>query len=466
MIQSIPFGKGMVSNMTIQEAYGFIERAAGYGSILGLDTMTNLLRGLDNPQDKLKFVHIAGTNGKGSTAAFITHILAAAGYRVGRYISPSVFTYEEKIQITQEFVDGDKNMQPEDKTIIEREIRTAYITEAEIAFLLDKVQKVCEDLVRSNKAHPTVFEVETAMAMLYFLQKNCNIVVLEVGLGGKLDATNVIKTTECGVITSISMDHMEYLGDTLEKIAAQKAGIIKDGIQVAAYDLKEEAMKVIEETCKDRKAHLRKASFSHINNLDMTLTKTTFDYKELKNIVIKLPGINQVYNAVLAIVAAESLNQIGYLISDEAILKGLSCTAWRGRFEVINREPLFIIDGAHNVDAAHLLAENMQIYLANRNIIFIMGVLKDKDYGEILNVIKDLGQKIYTITPNNSRALPADILAEKAREKGFHAVNASSVKEAVTLSLAEVDTDGAIIAFGSLSFLGEVVSEVNQSMGV
>lgn len=437
--------------MTINEAYGFIERAAGYGSVLGLETMTNLLMGLNNPQDQLKFVHIAGTNGKGSTAAFVTHILAAAGYRVGRYISPSVFSYEEKIQITYE-------VQNNTQLGTQREIKTDYIFESEITSFIDKIQYVCEELVLNGKAHPTVFEVETAMAMLYFLQKKCDIVVLEVGLGGKLDATNVIKTTECGVITSISMDHMEYLGDTLEEIAIQKAGIIKKSIQVAAYDLKKEAMKVIEDTCREKQATLNKADFSKISNLNMNLNQTTFDYNERKNILIKLSGINQVYNAVVAILTADSLRQRGYVISEEAIKYGLSATTWRGRFDVISREPLFIIDGAHNADAAQLLAENIQIYLENKKIVFIMGVLKDKDYGEILHMIQGLGDKIYTITPNNSRALCSDLLAEKAREKGFHAVNARSVHEAVTKAVEEVGPGGAIIAFGSLSYLGEVVN--------
>lgn len=434
-------------DLTINEAYSFMDKAAGYGSILGLETMTNLLMGLDNPQDKLKFVHIAGTNGKGSTAAFITHILAAAGYSVGRYISPSVFSYEEKIQLTCKE---------------EHTLKTEYINEAEIASCIEKIQDVCEELVSCGKAHPTVFEIETAMAMLHFLQHKCDIVVLEVGLGGKLDATNVIKTTECGVITSISMDHMEYLGDTLEKIALQKAGIIKPGIQVAAYDLKPEAMGVIEQTCKDMNANLLKAEFSNISNINMTLEQTIFDYEQRKNIVIKLPGMNQIYNGVVAIIACEALRNRGYDISDEHIRMGLALTTWRGRFEVIGRNPLFIIDGAHNADAALSLVENINVYLKNRKIYFIMGVLKDKDYDEILNIIKGLGEKIYTVSPNNPRALPSDILAKRAGEKGIMAVNAVSVERAIAMVLDDAGINDVIIAFGSLSYLGEVVNAVNN----
>jgi dihydrofolate synthase / folylpolyglutamate synthase len=438
--------------LTINEAFSFIDKAAGYGSILGLETMTNLLRGLKNPQDNLKFVHIAGTNGKGSTAAFITHILAAAGYRVGRYISPSVFSYEEKIQITYKSTHC---------TSSEESLQTEYITDNEIAVYINRIQMVCQELVANGKAHPTVFEIETAMAMLHFLKLECDIVVLEVGLGGKLDATNVIKTTECGVITSISMDHMEYLGDTLEKIATQKAGIIKPGIQVAAYDLKAEAMSVIEETCKEKKANLFKAEFTKISNISMALSQTTFDYGIRKNIVIHLAGMNQIYNAVVAIEACEALRYKGYDISEKAINLGLRITTWSGRFEVISKEPLFIIDGAHNADAALSLVENIQTYLQNKRIYFIMGVLKDKDYDEILNIIKGKGVKIYTITPKNSRALSSETLADKAIEKGMIAVNAVNVQVAISMALEEAEANAAIIAFGSLSYLGEVVNAIN-----
>ncbi|MFV0344136.1 MAG: bifunctional folylpolyglutamate synthase/dihydrofolate synthase [Anaerocolumna sp.] len=440
-------------HMTIEEAYDFIEKVASYGSILGLESMENLLKGLGNPQDQLKFIHIAGTNGKGSTAAFITHILAAAGYRVGRYISPSVFSYEEKIQITEEKVISSK----------EKCITTEFINEHDIMSLIKKIQTVCEELHSNGKAHPTVFEVETAMSMLYFLQESCDIVVLEVGLGGKLDATNVIQTTECGVITSISMDHMEYLGDTLEQIAIQKAGIIKEGIQVAAYDLTEEAMKVIEQTCRDKKAILSKADFKGIAHLTMNLAKTTFDYKERKNLVIKLPGANQVYNAVVAIHTMEALRNKGYEITEEAIFKGLSITTWNGRFEVIKEEPLFIIDGAHNVDAARSLASNIKIYLKDKKIRFIMGVLKDKDYNEILHIMNGLGEMIYTITPNNPRALSSETLAEKAIEKGIVAVDGKDVKNAVNMAFSDSAVNDVIIAFGSLSYLGELKRFILES---
>lgn len=431
--------------MTIKEAYKFLEEAAGYGSKLGLESMTKLLDGLGNPQDKLKFVHIAGTNGKGSTAAFISSILVEAGLCVGRYISPSVFSYEEKIQITYR----------------KDSVTTEYIKDTEVAYYIEKIKQVCMDMVKKGMAHPTVFEIETAMAMLHFYKSKCNVVVLEVGLGGKLDATNVIQTTECAVITSISMDHMEYLGDTLSQIAEQKAGIIKPGVFVASYDLKEEAMKVIEKTCEKQGAKLSCANFSNIKNLTISLEKTVFDYEELTGLEIHLLGINQVYNAIVAIHTAKALVEKGYNISLEEIKRGLKNTRWSGRFEVINKQPLFIIDGAHNEDAAFLLAQNIKLYLANKKIFFIMGVLKDKEYEKILDVMKGLGEEIFTVTPQNSRALTSSSLAKVATEKGFLVEDAGTTKNAVELTLKKAKKEDVILSFGSLSYLQEVISALN-----
>lgn len=456
--------------LTYTQAYDFIEKAAGYGSVLGLDSITNLLSELGNPQDQLKFVHIGGTNGKGSTAAFITHILAAGGYQVGRYISPSVFSYEEKIQIT--YLNELCKKQPCGNDVMERHlqsqnhqesnIQTDYIKEAEIASYIERIQQVCQKLVACNKAHPTVFEIETAMAMLHFLHKGCDIVVLEVGLGGKLDATNVIKTAECGVITSISMDHMEYLGDTLEKIALQKAGIIKPGMTVISYDQKPEAMKVISETAKAENVALYQADFEQIKSIEMTLEMTKFGYKQRNDLIIKIPGKNQVYNAVVAILTAEELIRRGYNITEESIQRGLRETSWPGRFEVIQHKPLFIIDGAHNLDAALFLVENIKHYLSNRKVYFIMGVLKDKDYSGILETIKGVGETVFTITPNNSRALPSDILANTAKEKGIQVVDAKNINTALQLVLKQVKEEDVIIAFGSLSYLFDVVSQLHR----
>ena len=327
--------------MNYNEAMAYLEDSNRYGSVLGLDSMKALLDRLGNPQDRLKFVHIAGTNGKGSTAAFIASILATAGYRVGRYISPAVFGYKEKIQISERNQTKDSS-----QMLMEPPFVTKYIKESNIAEYMDSIKRACDDMTSSGMPHPTIFEIETAMAMLHFLQKKCDVVVLEVGLGGRLDATNIITNTECAVITSISMDHMHILGNTLEQIAAEKAGIIKTGIEVISYEQKPEAENVIRKVCIENQAKFTEANFNHISIIKQDLEGTTFSYEDINNIHIHLLGKNQVKNAVVAILAVKALQRLGYKISEEDMHTGLFVTQWSGRFEIIKTNPYFIIDGA------------------------------------------------------------------------------------------------------------------------
>lgn len=438
--------------MTYEEAIEFIENTNQYGSTLGLESMITLLDGLGNPQDQLKFVHVAGTNGKGSTAAYIATILAAAGYLVGRYISPSVLEYREKIQISrkQELI-SESNP-----------ITTEYISTTGIADCIDKIKDVCAHMVESGRAHPTIFEIETAMAMMYFLQKDCDIIVLEVGLGGRLDATNVIRTTECAVITSISMDHMQILGNTLEQIATEKAGIIKPGIQVVSYEQEPEAETIIKQISKQNKAILTIADFNRIIIEEQGIEGTVFSYEDLSKVQIKLLGENQVKNAVVAILAVKALKKMGYTVIDEDIRNGLYHTKWRGRFEIIRYKPLFLVDGAHNEDAALSLAKNLKLYFPKKRIIFIMGVLADKDYDAVLRHTGSFAETIITITPNNSRGLSSDILAKVARKYNKQVINADKVSNAIKLAYDAADENTVIIAFGSLSYLHEVYDNLEN----
>jgi dihydrofolate synthase / folylpolyglutamate synthase len=426
--------------MTYAEAVSFLETAKQYGSVLGLDNMRTLLKRLGNPENKLKFIHIAGTNGKGSTAAYISNILAEAGYLVGRYISPSVFHEWENIQITGK--------------------ETVYITESDIQSGVQIIKEVCDSMVDEGLPHPTLFEIETALSFLYFVQKQCDLVVLEVGLGGRLDATNVIETTLCAVITSISMDHMHILGDSLEQIAYEKAGIIKKNIPVISYDQEPEARKVIESVCKEKNAFLTSADFGAIKIKTQNINETVFIYENEEEFRIKLLGENQVKNAVVAIMTVKKLNELNYKISPEQIHKGLYKTAWRGRFELIKTDPIFMIDGAHNEDAAISLAENIKLYFPGKKIQFIMGVLADKDYDSVLRHTGILAEKIITITPNNPRALESDKLSESAKRYCKQVVDAKTVKKAVQLAYETADKKDVIIAFGSLSYLKEIYEEL------
>ncbi|MGB8450978.1 MAG: folylpolyglutamate synthase/dihydrofolate synthase family protein [Anaerocolumna sp.] len=436
--------------MTYEEASGFLKSSEQYGSVLGLESMGTLLERLGNPQDRLKFVHIAGTNGKGSTAAYIATILAAAGYHVGRYISPSVFSYFEKIQISWSGQIGGEN-----PTVI-----TKYIGETEVSGCVSKIKNICESMTAEGLPHPTVFEIETAMAMLYFLSEKCNIVVLEVGLGGRLDATNVISTAECAVITSISMDHMHLLGDTIGQIALEKAGIIKPQIPVVSYGQEAAAKKIIESVSLSNHAVLTTADFSKIKIEIQTTDETVFSYGDRQNLKIKLLGENQVKNAVVAILAIDTLISLGYLISESDIRNGLFQTIWRGRFELVKDKPLFVIDGAHNEDAAISLEKNINLYFSNKRILFIIGVLADKDYDAVLKHTGLYADRIFTITPNNIRGLQSDKLAETARKYCNQVMNAGTVSRAVKLAYDNAVEDDVIIAFGSLSYLKEVYDEL------
>ncbi|MDF2589729.1 MAG: hypothetical protein K0S41_3570 [Anaerocolumna sp.] len=433
--------------MTFQKALQFLNDAEQFGSVLGLENMKTLLEGLDNPQDRLKFVHVAGTNGKGSTAAFIANIVATAGYRVGRYISPFVFEYKEIIQIT--FCRDNK-------------VTTDYITDTAISNCIEKIEQVCRQMIKQGLPHPTRFEIETAMAFLYFLEMKCDLVVLEVGLGGRLDATNVVTSTLCAVITSISMDHMHILGDTLEKIAMEKAGIIKPGIFVVSYDQKPEARKVIEMISEINNAKLSFVLSDTIKIDEQTIEGTMFSYEEYKNLQIKLLGNHQIKNAIVAVLAIQSLKEHGFVIDKDHIQRGLLTTKWRGRFELIHKNPYFIIDGAHNEDAAFQLANSIKEYFPNKKIIYILGVLADKDYNSILKHTGSYAKEIITITPNNSRGLQSQVLAMEAKRYCRSVTNADDIKEAIHLAYQKAQTNDIIIAFGSLSYLKDVYDEVGK----
>lgn len=447
--------------MTIEEAYAFIEESNKYGSVMGLESMKTLLERLGNPQEQLKFVHVAGTNGKGTTAAYIATILATAGYYVGRYISPAVFHKREIIQISYKYEDSDsrsnkKIQKYEPKSVKTQSIYTKYISEDDIAYYIEQIRRACKSMVTDGLSHPTVFEIETAMSFLYFLDYQCDLVVLEVGLGGRLDATNIINNTVCAVLTSISMDHMQILGNTLEQIAREKAGIIKKGIEVVSYDQKDEARKVIEKVCEEKAANVNFANFSNIKIEEQNLSGTCFSYQEWQHVQIKLLGENQVYNAVTAIITIKALQRAGYSVSRDDIYEGLLNTRWRGRFEILKKNPLFIVDGAHNEDAAISIAKNMNTYLKNKRIIFIMGVLADKDYDAVLKHTGKYASTIITITPNNSRGLNSKRLAEAANQYCNSVYDCITVPKAIEMAYHISGEEDVIIAFGSLSYLKEV----------
>lgn len=427
----------------------YVESLGAHGIVPGLDSIKELCRRLGNPQNELKFVHIAGTNGKGSVLAYISTVLKCAGYRVGRYLSPVIFEYREKIQVN------------------EKPISKAALCEG-----LEIIKSVCQEMRLEGFLAPTLFEVETALAFWYFQKKGCDIVVLETGMGGAEDATNLITTTITSVISSVGMDHMNYLGKTLDGIAAQKAGIIKEGSPVVVMKQQPIVMDVIEKAAKEKNCPLivaegakagaktgTQAGGQIIGGIPRGMERQKFDYDGMKNLEITLAGQFQIDNAVLAVEAVRSLSDKGFAVSEEALRKGLKETKWRGRFEVIRKKPLFIVDGAHNEDAAQKLANSIEFYFTNRRIIYIMGVLKDKEYEKIIKLTHEYADQIITVTPpDNKRALPAYELAKEIALVHPAVTAVDSLEEAVEMSMLLAGSEDVILAFGSLSYLGKLIT--------
>lgn len=426
--------------MNYKEARVYLDEVSKYGSVLGLESMRELLHRLGDPQNELKFIHISGTNGKGSVLAYLSTILSGAGYRTGRYISPTLFSYRERIQVDGEY--------------IEKESLACHVT---------AIAAAAEDMQKAGLPSPTVFEIETALAFLYFKEKRCDIVTLEVGCGGLLDATNVITTTLMEVIASISMDHTDLLGDTLAKIAAQKAGIIKPDTMVVSAQQKSEAAQVIEDTCKEQHCTLQMVDESKISNVHYGAEGQTFSYKTWENVAISLAGSYQIKNAALALEGVEALRKLGYVLSDQQVREGLLHTAWRGRFTTLRRDPTVIIDGAHNPAAALELKESLERYFPGKTLYFVMGMFKDKDYAQVIDLTAPLARHIITVeTPGNPRALPARELAEAVGKVNPSVEWADSVAHGVEKALAMAGKEDAVIVFGSLSFLGEAADAVNE----
>lgn len=430
--------------MNYSEARKFVEETTKYGSILGLETIKTLLDELGNPQDKVKIVHVAGTNGKGSVFTFVQNVLLKAGYHVGRYASPAVFEYREIIQF-----DG-KN-----------------ITEEEFAKYMANVKSACDRMVSQGKHHPTSFEVETALAYLYFSNKPCDIVLIETGMGGETDATNVEKEALCSVITSISLDHMQFLGNTVEDIAKVKAGIIKENSDVVVSNQGESIINVIESQAAVKNSKVVMANEPYNIKIDGYIT--SFDYvtandKKL-SVKISMMGAYQLINACTAIETLEILRSKGYDITDENIIEGMKNAKWPGRMEVVKEQPLIVIDGAHNPGAAVKLKESIEMYFTNKRIAFIMGVLADKDYSKEIKIVAGLAKKIFTITPDNKRALNGKALALAVADSNKNVIFEPTLEEAVKEAekLYRNNEIDMILAFGSLSYLGDLKNIINDA---
>lgn len=415
--------------MNYEQALEYIHGIYGRGSKLGLTRITELLNRLGNPQKSLKFVHIAGTNGKGSTAAMTSHILRAAGYQTGLYISPFINRFNERIQLNN-----------------------VPIPDDELAELTTYVH----DFAESMENPPTEFELITAIAFEYYKRSKCDIVVLEVGLGGTLDSTNVIDTPELAIITPIGLDHTHVLGSTIKQVASAKAGIIKEGGDVVVYGHDRDAEEVFETACREKHASLKKTDFSSLKLLSRSIDGQHFAFAEYSDLFLTLIGSYQLYNAAVVLTGIEALRKKGWKISEDAVKEGLSGTRWPGRFEVLSRKPLFIVDGGHNPHGVRGTADTLKAFFPEQKFVFLMGVMADKNVDEILDILTPLAKRFYTAAPDNQRAMSASELAARIESRGVKATACASVEKGVEAALSE-NTDGSIIcAIGSLYMAGTV----------
>lgn len=382
--------------MDYNNAIEYIHSANRFGMNLGLDRIRQLLDRLGNPQNSLKFVHIAGTNGKGSVTSFVSNVLKQAGYKVGMYTSPYLVRFNERIRINGE-----------------------EINDNDLAEAITHVKSVLDKMLDEGYEQPTEFEIVTAVAFYYFDKVNCDFVCLEVGLGGRFDATNVIEKSEVSVITSISKDHMNVLGDSLGKIAFEKAGIIKDSSNVFLYDVgSDEVLESIKNVCDEKKANLNLVSFDDVSVSKSNLANQIFSFESYRSVKhddvkIRLIGMHQVNNAIMAYNVLEFLREEkGYEISNEDIREGLLTCKWAGRIEVVKESPLIIFDGAHNDDSAMKLALELDRLLDDSyNKILVLGVLADKDVDKIVKILAPRFDKVVVTLPSSDRAMKVEELA-------------------------------------------------------
>lgn len=418
--------------MDFLEAQNYLEKVRSQkGIVLGLDTMRHLMAKLNNPQDKVKFIQVAGTNGKGSTAAYLTSILSEAGIKVGRYTSPAVFSSTE-----QYFACG------------------SCISESEYA---KGVTAVAEAAASLDGETPTAFEQETALAFWYFAQKGCELAILEAGLGGDMDATNIVTTTVCSIITSISMDHCRILGNKISEIAAHKAGIIKPGAPVICIEQKEDAMEPIRAAAKAADTPLYEVHRDEVRQIFSDKRESIVFFREFENLHLKMLGSYQPENAALAVQAASVLSR-SYPIEKKHIYDGIEKTRWGGRFELHSGSPDIILDGAHNPDGIRRLRESVNQMFGAVPICYVCGVLADKDYEKEIEILFDRASNVFTVTPPSPRAMKSTDL-KAAIKKRFSQLKVTSFdsEDGIEKAMeAAVSQNNPVVVCGTLTILARV----------
>lgn len=438
------FGKGETP-MNYLEAMEYITRVqTEYASHYTLEKVTCLCERMGRPERSLRIIHIAGTNGKGSVGAFISNALAMCGYTVGRYVSPTILDYREKIQrITGNHFS----------------VEVEWISQEETAGQLTRLSQAARDMEEDGQGHPTAFELETVMAFCQMKEWQVDVAVIETGLGGTLDATNLVEKPVLTVFTEISQDHITILGGELEEIAEQKFGIIKAGVPVVSLRQQFPVMEKLRNECQKKGLHLRVADPERMSRMEFTLTGTKFDYKGNRYFLKQL-GVYQPENAIVALEALEQLKGMGFhRINLSGIQSAFRETRWRGRFEFVSQTPFLILDGAHNVSGAKALRCSLETYFPGERFTLVFGVFRDKDYQRILREMLPLGRRMYTVKAEGDRGMEPEELAQVVRKSSklreIPVVSCQSIEE-VFQKIRHQAQGEKIIVFGSLSFLKEV----------
>lgn len=428
--------------MEYQEVLSFIGGTKKFGKKLGLERPRRLMGLLGNPQDSLRFVHIAGTNGKGSTAAFLSEIMMDAGYRTGLFTSPFLYEFNERMRIDGKMIADDT-----------------------LCAVMERVKHAADELEEQGDDYPTEFELVTAAAFCYFAGAKCDIVILETGLGGRFDTTNIIHAPEVSVITSISLDHTQYLGDTLEKIAFEKCGIIKEGGHCVCYGMQPpEALGVITETAKQKNNVFSVWSREELTNLRMSTEGNAFAFRGT-DYRMQMRGEYQIYNAATAICTVQILTERGWRISQENIQNGIAKTRWRGRMETLSEKPLMIADGSHNPDGVRAFARSASVIAGDRKMVCVVAMMKDKDYDSCLLELSHAVQSIVLTTLPRPRAASCEELTKSAQGRFCEIAAVPDCREAIRLALERAGENGAVFLVGSLYLIGdakEAIGEIKQ----
>ncbi|MFY9177892.1 MAG: folylpolyglutamate synthase/dihydrofolate synthase family protein [Caldicoprobacterales bacterium] len=431
--------------MNYNQALEYIYRAYKFGSKLGLENITDLLNRLGNPQYKFKYIHVAGTNGKGSVTSMIAHILHEAGYKVGMFTSPYLENFTERIQINL------KEMPRED-----------------LGAVTEIVKEKVEEMVAEGRNHPTVFEIITAIGLVYFAKQQVDMAVVEVGLGGRFDATNVVDKPLLSVITSIGFDHMDVLGNTLGEIAFEKAGIIKPGRPVVTYPQLSEAISVLRQVSKDRNALLYEVSPDQINVKESSLEGNFFDFRykdrEYKDLRLNLIGEHQLLNAATALTAIEVVRGLGVLVPETSIYQGLARTKWPGRLEKVYQNPLIIIDGAHNAAGASALADTISKYFDKEEVTLVLGILNDKEVDAVVSKVCPLAHTTVTTKPDNPRAMDPEQLSSKALEYCDRVITEPKIPDAIDKAIDIAGHQGVVLICGSLYLAGTARTHIKSKV--